>query len=449
MVNTRRLACIFLVPTLGCAASAGSASYSTLRADYARTETRHSDPLARDLASQPVLERAEYVRAVLRQNPTVESARQGWRAAVSRIKQAGPFDDPEVELGLAPLTVGSKAPFGYELAVSQRLPWFGKRSLESAAATAEAGAAKSDYEITKRDLALSALVLYDQYFVAVRALEINHRHVELMGVLRKAALSALEVGRGSAQDPLQAEAELAHMEHDTALLTSERDVTIAQMNELLHRSPELPLPPPSKELPLPLPALADTKRLEADAVSGRTEITAARQRAAAAQAQAARAERDAYPDLTLSTAYNSMWDMPEHRWMVGVGFNLPIQSARRTGARDESLALRSQLESEALRLTDAAKTQAFVAHRRLEESKHVLALFEGRLLPVARDQIDAARAGFTTSQTPFMAVVLAEKNLRSVELDYEKARAECAHRHAELERALGRIPGIGARGGDR
>ncbi len=33
-----------------------------------------------------------------------------------------------------------------------------------------------------------------------------------------------------------------------------------------------------------------------------------------------------------------------------------------------------------------------------------------------------------------------------MELDYQTARAECDRRHAELERALGRIPGLDDRG---
>jgi hypothetical protein len=41
-----------------------------------------------------------------------------------------------------------------------------------------------------------------------------------------------------------------------------------------------------------------------------------------------------------------------------------------------------------------------------------------------------------------MAVVEAERNLRNVELDYQMARAECDRRHAELDRALGRISGL-------
>jgi outer membrane protein TolC len=144
-----------------------------------------------------------------------------------------------------------------------------------------------------------------------------------------------------------------------------------------------------------------------------------------------------------------MWDMPEHRWMVGVGFNLPIWSGARGASADEEAAMRAQFESDARRLEASARTQVFVSLKQLEESRHVLRLFEERLLPIARAQIEAARAGFTTSRNPFMAVVEAERNLRTVELDYQMARAECDRRHAELERALGRIPGISEEGSVR
>lgn len=431
----------------GCATTAGSTSYETAKAEYDHSgaPTPRSVPSDTTLGLKAsVLDRRAYVRAVLERNPSIESARQGWRAALSRVSQSGTFEDPMVDLGMAPLSiVSSKAPLGYELGISQKLPWFGKRGFEASAAAAEADASKSDYEAMKRELALSAVVLYDQYFIAVRSIEINAHHVELMRAMRDGATAQFQVGRGSAQDPLQAEAELAHMEHDSAILASQRDVTVAQMNELLHRAPELPLPPPPSELPMPaIPSAGETERLETDAVAHRSEITALHQRARGAQARADRADRESYPDVTVSTSYNSMWDMPEHRWMVGLGFNLPIQTGRRAGAADEALAMRAQFESDASRMTDAARTQVFVALKQLQESEHVLGLFEKRLLPVAHAQIDAARAGFTASQNPFMAVVEAEKNLRSVELDYQMARANCDRHRAELDRALGRIPGL-------
>ena len=435
----------------GCATTAGSApadTMSTLHPAASRNASLGSNDTHVEFKGG-ALDRSSYVRAVLARNPSIESARQGYRAAFSRIKQAGTFEDPMLDLGLAPLSIGSaRASLGYDVSISQRLPWFGKRGLEAAAATADADASRSDFEAMKRELALSAVVLYDQYFIAVRSLEINAHHVELMRALRDGATAQFQAGRASAQDPLQAEAELAHMEHDTAILTSQRDVTMAQMNELLHRAPELTLPPPPPDLPMPsIPSSTETARLESDAIAHRSEIIAARQRAQGAQARADRADRESYPDVTVSTSYNSMWDMPEHRWMVGLGLSLPIQTGRRAGAADEARALRAQFESEASRMIDAARTQVFVALKQLQESEHVLGLFEKRLLPIARDQVDAARAGFTASQNPFMAVIAAEKNLRSVELDYQLARAECDRHRAELDRALGRIPGLDGQDG--
>jgi outer membrane protein, heavy metal efflux system len=137
-----------------------------------------------------------------------------------------------------------------------------------------------------------------------------------------------------------------------------------------------------------------------------------------------------------------MWDMPEHRWMVGAGINVPLPTERRSGALDEARAARAQYESEVARMSDMAKTQVYVGVRKIRESEQVLRLFQTRLLPVAHDQVDAAQAGFIASQTSFFAVVEAEKNLRRVELDHKLAQAEYHRRRAELQRALGRMPGV-------
>lgn len=447
-------------PTLGCTSllalmalsssgCASSGAYNSMRADVDRsTRSDGNAPVDQErLLRGEFLERRDFVRMVLERNPSVDAARQGWRAAVARVRQSGAIDDPMVNLELAPLSVGSSsARLGYTASVSQRLPWPGKLGFEEAVAKAESEAARSDFESTRRELALTAALLYDAYFTSTRSLEVNAHHVVLMRELKAAALAQLETGRGAAQDPLQAEAELTHMEHDAVILASERDVAVAQMNELLHREPSLPLPPPPQELELPrTPDTNDAARLGEHAASARPEIESMRYHAQAEQARAERAGRESYPDLTLSTSYNSMWDMPEHRWMVGVGLNVPLQLGRRRGAVEEAEAARARFDAEAARMTDKARTEVVVALKRLEEAHHVVRLFDERLLPVARDQVDAARAGFVSSRNDFTAVINAEKNLRSVELESQLARANFDRRGAELDRALGRIPGLGSR----
>jgi outer membrane protein TolC len=412
--------------------------------DRAGTVDRRQEADDDSALKGPVLDRAAYVRAVLHRNRSVEAARQGWRAAVARVRQSGALEDPMVTLEVAPLSIGSStARFGYNAMISQRLPWPGKLSLDDAVAKAEADADRSDYEATRRELALTASLLYDDYFIASRSLEIMEQHVALMRSMRAAAIAQFESGRASAQDPLQAEFELTHMEHDLVIAASKRDVTVAQMNELLHRAPELPLPPPAKDLAAPAgPDAADTQRLETEAVDRRPDIAAMRQHARAEQARADRASREYLPDFTVSTSYNSMWDMPEHRWMVGLSLNLPVQTGRRGGAVDEANAARAKFEADSERMSDAARTQVVVAMKQFEESTHVLHIYEERLLPIARDEVQAARSAFTASQVPFVAVVDAEKNLRTVELEEQVARADQDRRRVELDRALGRIPGL-------
>ncbi|HEY4104017.1 MAG TPA: TolC family protein, partial [Polyangiaceae bacterium] len=159
LVCRRRSAVLMLVATLtGCATTAGSSSYARLDADFERSERPHSAAPSRNedsAVSASVLDEGDYVRAVLQNNPSLESARQGFRAALARVRQSGGFEDPMLDIGVAPLSIGSsRASFGYELGISQKLPWFGKRSLDAAVSAAEAEAARNDYESVKRELGL-------------------------------------------------------------------------------------------------------------------------------------------------------------------------------------------------------------------------------------------------------------------------------------------------------
>ncbi|HEX3777665.1 MAG TPA: TolC family protein [Polyangiaceae bacterium] len=269
------LALIFYWVALSDVALADSPNAASAReAKAART----SDSLARN----GVLDRDAFVRVVLKQNQSLEAARQSARAAAAHVRATGALPDPMIDASLAPLSVGSSnARLGYEFGIRQEVPWFGKLGLERDVAAAEAGAARSDYESTRRDLALAAATLYSQYYVATRSLEINAHHVELMRAMRDSVTASLEAGRGSLRDSLYIQAELAHMEHDAVVLASERDVLIAQMNELLHRAPAAALPAaPAKLERAPAPELNEAQ-LEREARENRPEISAAKQHARA------------------------------------------------------------------------------------------------------------------------------------------------------------------------
>lgn len=393
--------------------------------------------------SAPVLEPVAYVRAVLSVHPSLAAAQQTFSAAKARARQAGQLHDPMIHASIAPLSVApSQHRLGFELGISQELPWFGTLSSERRAMEAETHAMSQDFEIARRELALSARLLYDQYYVAVRSLEINAQHVALVKALKQTVASQVSDGRGTAQDVLQTEAQLATLEREALMLQSDREVVMAQLNELLRRAPEAPLPPPLAQLRGVPTAGKEPSQLEA--AERRAEVQAASARARAESLKIDAAERGYFPSFRVSTSYSSMWDMPAHRWMVGVELNVPWPSDRKAAAIDEARAQQARYQSESAQLTAAARTEVFVAARRLSEAEDMLALIEARQLPIASEQISVARAAFMASRATLVSVLEAERTLRGVELERELLRAECDRRELALQRALGRIPGLDA-----
>lgn len=441
-INGRLIAAAALITSTGCA-SALDEHYRSMQQEW-----QHAAPPRRAafatadalFADQPQLDRAALVRAVLERNPTVEARRQAWRAMLSRYPRERAYDDPMVTYELAPLSLSGRVPYGQIAEVSQRVPFPGKLRYKGAAALAEADAARDDYEVTRLDLALTACQLFDRYFAIARSLEINAEHTALLADLKKSALAEYVAGRGSQQDPLQAEVEVAHVEHESIVLASDRAVVAAQLNALLHRGPDAPLPPPPRDLSVgghgSPPAAVD------EALRTRPELHAASARIEGERAALGFAHRDYFPDFTFMTSYNSMWMTPEHQWMIGVSLNVPIQLGRRRAAVDEAEASLARDTADRERLADEVASAVEIARQRLIEASHVVALYHDRLQPLAHDEVAAARAGFTTGRNSFVAVIDAERSLRDIELKLQSAYADYASREAELTRAIGHMPGL-------
>ena len=140
-------------------------------------------------------------------------------------------------------------------------------------------------------------------------------------------------------------------------------------------------------------------------------------------------------------AYDSMWDNWQHRWMIGVGIEIPLQRGARHAKLDRARAEEAKATAELASISDRLDEGREQAQREVDEATKVIDLYEQQLLPTTRKRVDAALAGFATGQNPFSTVVMAEHELRDVELAVERTRAEPDRRLATLDRLEGRIPG--------
>ncbi|RPH57901.1 TolC family protein [bacterium] len=394
-----------------------------------------SDPLA----DADVLTREALVQAVRDRNPNLEAARHAWRAARARVPQVRALPNPEASYGVAPLSIGSDdVPFGHEIEVRQGLPWRGKRQARATEAQAEAEAALYGYRETLLELATEASRMFDEYYLADRALDINAQYQRLLREYQEVAAGRYAAGLAPQTAPLQAEVELAKLVQSEAELRAERRALTARLNSLLHRPAGLPLPPPPERLPEPIPVPEGSDELLRAAMAARPEVAEADAMIRAREAGATMAALERKPDFEVMTTYSSMWPEVEHRWMAGVAVDLPLWKRRLDAAEAEARLAQARKERESLETDVSAEVEAALA--RYHEALHHLEIQRDRLLPASRDQIQAARASFEAGQGGFLDVIDAERDLREAELMEHRMLAEAHQRRAALERALGRLP---------
>ncbi|MEZ4230534.1 MAG: TolC family protein [Polyangiaceae bacterium] len=436
---TRSPACLLLCVLLcaGCASAQRAHGPARYSASSGVSPTRSSADTA-GMRRQKQLSRKALVGAVLARNPEIESVRQAYAAARARPAQVSTLPDPMLMYEFAPLSIGSSdVPYGQTIKLSQRFPWPGKLSGSAERAEAEAEVVEQRVEVTRLDLAREASTLYDDYWLVGRALETNAEHRALLQKLAEAVRVQYSVGRGQARDQVAVDVELAQLERQDLVLTSDLESLRARLNSLMHEPPEASLPEPPEKLDVPTEKPPSSVQLQRIALGNRAELRAVDAEVRAAEAAGEVAGRQYYPDITLSGTYTSMFRMTEHQWMLGVELPLPIAQGPRDGAVDEANARAASARGRVKQLADRLRLEVDEQRRRLVQAIDVVRLYDKRLVPVAKQQVSVALVAYQTSGTDFSDVILAENKLRDVQLAQLMAWAELSKRRAQLCRAVG------------
>jgi len=370
-------------------------------------------------------------------NPSVEAAVEAWQAAAYRYPQMIALEDPM-------LGVMAGTRMGWMVEASQRIPWPGKRRLRGNVSAAEANAMEREVDDVRRMLAEAAAMAFFDYYQADRQLAVLAENTELMRQFRDIAKRKYEAGLTSEQDVLQAEVELADLEARGAELHRERRIAAARINTLLHREPGDPLAsPPAKvevgDRLLPGEALVQL------ALEARPDLAAQMARIRADEYALGLAWKEYYPDVEIAFKHDAF--MPEEmRTQVGVGVNVPLWREKRQAAVCEASARLRQRRAELESRIDRVGFEVQSSWERVAERHKVVRLFEQRILPAARANVESARVNYVAGKLDFLRLVEAQRGLREQQDKYHQTVADYHRRLAELQRAVA-APLPEARGG--
>ena len=276
---------------------------------------------------------------------------------------------------------------------------------------------------------------YDYYFVH-RAIDINRVNQELLLEFKRITQTRYGAGLVPKQDALQAEVEHQNLIHHGIVLERMRAVTAARLNTLLNVPPRSFLPPPPNNLTGVVP-LSSGESLYAAALRNRPELHALALRVQARTAAVELAQREYYPNLTISGGYNSFWQEQDLRPFVGVGINVPLPSDRRDAALSEARAREQQTKARLEEKRAQILFEVSSAIDEVRESAHVVRLYASSIVPAAEDNLAAAQSGYETSTNNFLTLITAEKTLMLARLSYQQALAEYHRGLAHLKGAVG------------
>lgn len=390
-----------------------------------------SDPIF----TGPTLVPRELVRAVLRQNQGIRAMRAAVDAAAARIEVAGALPDPILSYRMAPATLGAQGMhFGQSIQISQSFPWPGTLDLRTDVAEAEARSTALRLADLRLQLAARTRAAYAEWYYVHRAWAINEENRALMQRLRKIAEAAYASGQASQQDVLQAKVELTRLQKQALELKRRRRSVRAKINALLSRPARAPLPPPA-DLPPPrdLPALA---RLQAKALDHYPKLKSLEARLAASRARVDLARISSYPSFSLMAGYNSLWTQPEKSLMIGVSIHIPFggdEEAKINAAQAKLRQSRAKLANARSQLLN----RLVQAYAKAEQARQTVRLYTNKLVPLAKQNLQAAENAYRSGTGDFLALVTAAQQLLIARLELAKARADFFTRFATLNYLTG------------
>lgn len=382
-------------------------------------------------------------QAVLAANPGVAEARFRASSLAQRPAQASAWEDPKLSLSSRVARFVSIAPNGFTdqmVGLEQSIPVSGRNQIRARLLATEVIVATEEVRRRELDSIAKARSAYFRLARDHALLELNRANELSWRETIETTRARFEVGTRAQTDVLAAESEW------TRLVEARRDLERAlsedqtELNVLMNRAPSTPLGRPvdtAREAPAPFLRSA---RLQPLVLARRPEVRMAEARLTVAATQRELARRAWVPDPTVGLTaqrYNSAAQVVSE---VGAGVSITLPWANpgkyRALAREAADA-----ETGAQRAVEQARLEALGRLRdqltRVETNQRHVELFGERLVPLARQTLDATRTDYAAGRVVFADLLLAQRSLRDTESSFRNHLANLQIALAELEAVVG------------
>jgi len=373
-----------------------------------------------------------------RNNPQIQAARDGTKAARQVPAQVTALPDPTAQL--QQVNVGSPRPFaGYSnsefanvgLGISQDIPYPGKLKLRGEVAKRDADIAGNRADSVARAVLAQVKDAYFHLGYLSETLSILKNDRQLLKQMEQAADARYRSGMGSQQDVLQAQLQQTKLLRDISAHHLEAGKIQVSLKQLLSRpqsSPDIE-PAPLKETPLN----TSYDELLSAAQSQNPDLAATQNMIERHKLQVDAAHKDFYPDFNVGFMYDRT-DPVQFRaqYVFTVGIKIPLHHEKQRSELTQAV-----IELDRSRNERVAQTQQLAADL---QQQYLVAQQTAEMLKINREgSIPQARAGFQAGLAAYRNNRQEFQALLSSYLDILRLEQENWQSLADHETALARL----------
>src|SRR5581483_69227 len=356
-------------------------------------------------------------------NPEIQAAEHGWKAATHTIGSASAL--PDTQLSIQSFSVGSPRPgaglsnsnFAYiGLGAAQEIPYPGKRALRSQLAAHEADSVREQSNLVRRQVLEKLKTAYFQLAYLQQTLGILQRNDNLLNEIGQIAESHYRVGQGNQQEVLKAQ--LQHTKILQEITMHHRDVgqLQAQLKQLLGRPQDSPDILAEKLSAHPLaPTAADLLKAAEEQNPGIRGRAAMAQKA---EAQTRLAQKEFRPDFNVQYMFERTGSSFPAYYVATFGINLPNRGRRRAElaqANEEREQANQELRAETQRQLAEVQSQYVLAQTSTEQLK----IYQEGLVPQSEATFRSALAAYQSNRQDFASLLSSFMDALNLQLEYE------------------------------
>jgi outer membrane protein TolC len=398
---------------------------------------------SQDLAKSVRL--ADLIEHAYAHNPSIQQAREAWRATVEEYRVTTGYPDPQLMVTWFPEPIETRlGPQDWNAQISQMIPFPGKLSKAGELVEADARIARLKLDKAIKGTLLAVQESYYELWYIRQAKAVTQHNANLLNHIRKIAETGHADSRTTLTDVVKAQSQTGQLQYDALLLEELEQTEVTRLNGLLNRPPESAVG--SLVPPVFQPISADLETIYGLAEANQEDIRMAQVGVEKGDTKVSLARFQNLPDFKVGLFYAGIGepDVPVQprdagRDAIGLqaGISIPLWFGKNNSRVDRAIAEKSRARAAKQVSINTVQTQVRTLYFKARNAERVVKLYEMDLVPQAAKSMEIAEVWYREGEASFTDFIETQSVWYNFQLALARATADYGINLARLERVAG------------